>query len=294
MSIATYAFSKGCLRNDNKRDAGLTIPENINYIPDLLYGEDRQWQTLDICYPADHPSLATIVNVHGGGYVYGTTQTYKFYCCDLAARGYTVVSFNYRLAPKNIFPTPIIDLNLVMEWLCAHHDEYPLDMNNVLMVGDSAGAQITSQYAAIWSNSDYAEIMGIHPPKFRLAAIGLNCGMYDIGNMCCVPARLNPVIRTYFSKKPEQFGKQLDVLDYITEKYPPTYLFTSHGDFLKDHCQPMAQLLQSHGIQCKHKIYGDENTHHVFHVDFRTEIARLANSEELDFMSSYIIPYSNK
>lgn len=287
MSLTARLFRLGCLRSDRKRDAGLTIPEGITYISALPYSTDGQ-QTLDICYPSDRSSLATIINVHGGGYVYGTTQTYKFYCCDLAARGYTVVSFNYRLAPKHIFPTPLVDLNLVLDWLCAHRSEYPLDLNNILMVGDSAGAQLTSQYAAMWSNPQYAQIMGICPPEFRLAAIGLNCGMYDISGLCSAPAGLSSVLRCYFTRKPEQFGKQLDVLSYITADYPPAYVFSSRGDFLLEHCQPMAELLQSRGIPCEHKIYGDEATGHVFHVNIRSELARQANTEELVFMTQFI------
>lgn len=294
MSLATYIFRKGCLRSDNRRDAGLTVPDNIQYIPDLLYGTDRQWQTLDICYPKDRPSAATIVNVHGGGYVYGTTRTYKFYCCDLASRGYTVVSFNYRLAPKHIFPTPLVDLNLVMEWLCAHQNDYPLDMNNIFMVGDSAGAQLVSQYAALYSNSEYAELMGICPPEFRLAAVGLNCGMYDIAALCRSTERINMILRSYFTRRPERFGDKLDVMKHITPTFPPAYLLSAHGDYLLEHCRPMAEHLASLGVPCEYKIYCDSSTGHVFHVDFRTQTAQQANSEELEFMSRYIMPRSEK
>ncbi len=288
MSIATRIFCRSCLRSDTLRDAGLTIPENIHYIGDLKYGED-QMQTLDVCWSKDIPSRAVIVNVHGGGYVYGSTLTYRYYCCELASKGYTVVSFNYRLAPKHIFPTPLLDLELVMKWICAHADEYPIDVNNILMVGDSAGAQLTSQYAAIYSSPEYADIMNIHPGGFRLASVGLNCGMYDISDMCSRPAGLNAIVGTYFTGKPERFGRQLRVLDYITADYPPAYLLSSHGDFLLANCEPMARLLRSHGAACEYWIYGDKSTGHVFHIDIRSELARQANADELEFMSRYII-----
>lgn len=288
MSIATYLFNRGCLKSDNKRDEGLTIPDSINYVSGLQYGDDKVWQTLDICWSKEKPSAATIINVHGGGYVYGSTKTYMFYCADLASRGYTVVSFNYRLAPKHIFPTPLVDLNLVMEWLCAHRDEYPIDLDNVLMVGDSAGAQLASQYAAIWSNAEYARIMGVQPPEFRLAALGLNCGMYDLNEYTANKISRNSVLRAYFTRRPERFGEQLNVLNYIDRQFPPAFLLSSGGDFLLEECRPMAELLSSRGVPSECRIYGDENTFHVFHVDFRTEVAHQANDDELEFMSRYI------
>ncbi|MBE6765614.1 MAG: alpha/beta hydrolase [Ruminococcaceae bacterium] len=289
MSIAGFLFKTKCEIYDTKRDRGRTVPGNIEYIEGLRYGNDPKWHTLDICRPKDRKSRATVINVHGGGYVYGSTKPYKFYCCDLAARGFTVVSFNYRLAPKYKFPAPLEDLNAVMQWVCANCEEYGLDTENIMMVGDSAGAQLASQYAAIWSNGEYADVMGVKPPKFRLAAVGLNCGMYDMVEFTKKKSGISSLLRDYFTSNPQRFGEKLRVLDYITADFPPTYLLSSKGDFLLDCCEPMAELLLEKGVPCEYKIYGDENTGHVFHVDFHTETAKQANDDELGFMSRYIV-----
>ena len=121
-----------------------------------------------------------ILWIHGGGYVYGSTKQYQFYCMGLAQRGFAVVSFNYHLAPKYKFPTPVYDTNLVMEWICRKAEIYGFDTDNVVIVGDSAGAQLASQYAVICTDPEYAKIMEITPPEFTLRAVGLNCGMYDL------------------------------------------------------------------------------------------------------------------
>lgn len=288
MSIASYVFRRMCTKSDSKRDKGLTVPDGVTLIESLPYGPDRKYNTLDICFPSDRSSAATIINVHGGGYVYGSTKPYKFYCCDLASKGYTVISFNYRLAPKHKFPAPLEDLNLVAEWMCAHSEEYPIDTGNVFMVGDSAGAQLASQYAAIWSNPAYAQIMGIHPPEFRIAAVGLNCGMYDMIDHTSNKNIQSPIVRDYFTRNPAQFGEKLNVLDYITAEYPPAYLLSAPGDFLAAHMEPMAELLRSRGVECQCKLYGDENTFHVFHINIRTELAQQANTDELEFMAKFI------
>ncbi len=288
MSIASYMFRKMCTRSDARRDEGLTVPEEVTLVERIPYGPDSKWHTLDICYPRSKASSATVINVHGGGYVYGSTKPYKFYCCDLAARGFTVISLNYRLAPKHKFPSPLEDINMVMQWAVDHAAEYPIDTGNVFMVGDSAGAQLVSQYATIWSSPKYSAIMGITPPDFRLAAVGLNCGMYDLMAHTGSGRRLPPMVRDYFTNNPAQFGEKLNVLKYITGSFPPAYLISAPGDFLADKCRPMAELLSSRGVPCEYKLYGTKEIGHVFHINVRSALAGEANSDQIAFMMKYV------
>ena len=102
--------------NDKVRDEGLTEPENIVKIKDLAYGNDPE-QVLDLYYPSGTGSaLPAIVSVHGGGYVYGDKDLYRFYCMSLAQRGFAVVNFSYRLAPGYRFPAQLNDVNAVMQF----------------------------------------------------------------------------------------------------------------------------------------------------------------------------------
>ena len=230
MSLQSLSFRLMAGHSDAKRDRGLnTAPDDILRINDIPYGPDVKWNTLDVYRPKNlKGKLPVIVNVHGGGYVYGSTKQYQFYCMDLARRGFAVVSFNYHLAPKFKFPTPIFDLNLVMEWICKKADIHGFDTDKVALVGDSAGAQLTSQYAVICSNPEYAEVMEVTPPDFRLRAVGLNCGMYDLRKRASEISE-NKLMIDYFTEHPSVYGKKLDVLDYVTEDFPPAYLLTAKG-----------------------------------------------------------------
>lgn len=182
---------------------------------------------------------------------------------------------------------PVLDLNLVMEWICKKADIHGFDTDRVALVGDSAGAQITSQYAVICTNTEYAEVMGIIPPAFGLRAVGLNCGMYDLRKRASEIAE-NKLMMDYFTKYPSVYGRKLDVLDYVNNHFPPAYLITAKGDFLMDQCEPMAKLLADKGVPCMYKIYGDEKTGHVFHVNMYLELAREANDDEIAFIKKYM------
>lgn len=288
MSVESFSFWFFASRSDAKRDRGLKTPEDIRRIDRIPYGPDARWNTLDVYRPRGKAGkLPVIVNIHGGGYVYGSTKQYQFYCMDLAQRGFAVVSFNYHLAPKYKFPTPVRDTNLVMEWICRKAEIYGFDTDNVVIVGDSAGAQLASQYAVICTDPEYAKIMEITPPEFTLRAVGLNCGMYDLKERAGeIPG--NKLMVDYFTKDPSVYGKKLDVLSHVTEKFPPAYLLSAKGDFLVEQCRPMAELIRSKGVPCEYRIYGDEKTGHVFHLDMRSDLARKANDEEIAFIREHL------
>ncbi len=288
MNLKAYLVRRGFAKSDAKRDAGLRIPEDIELFEALPYGEHKM-NTLDVSRPKGAGKLPVIINVHGGGYVYGSTLPYRYYCASLAQRGFAVVSFNYRLAPEFSFPTPLYDLNAVMQWCFANAEKYGLDMDNVFMVGDSAGAQLASQYAAICTNPEYADIMDIHPPEaLRFAAIGLNCGVYTINTEVGKSRGINSVMDSYFTKNPAVFGEKLNVLGYINADYPPSHLISAPGDFLLGCCEPMWRYLREKGVEAEYKIYGDKSTGHVFHVNVRLPIGQEANDDQTAFFRRHI------
>jgi len=296
MSLASYMFCKGCTKSDTKRDEGLEIPSTVEYIRNIPYGGHKKFHILDVCWPkevngkavdAKNDKLPVIVNVHGGGFVYGSKEVYQFYVASLAERGFAVINFNYRLAPKFKFPSPVEDLNAVLCWMLDKMALLPFDTENVFLVGDSAGAQIASQYGAVYSNEKYAEIMGIKKPDITIKALGLACGTYNLKKRALAEGTKG-LTRDYLTKNPKKFGEKLDVLEHITENYPPSYVFSSNGDFLKEECGIMAEFLKEKGVTCEQKIYGNEKTYHVFHVDMKNEFSSEANDDQTTFFKSFL------
>ena len=121
-------FNIGATINDYKRDKAIPLPEGITQCRNISYGSHGKWNLLDVYYPDGTTApLPTIVSIHGGGYVYGSKEIYRRYGMDMARRGFAFVNFNYRLAPKWRFPTPLWDTNSVMEWVCKNAARYHLD-----------------------------------------------------------------------------------------------------------------------------------------------------------------------
>lgn len=286
-TMIRYNFGKG----DRKRDAGLTTPEDVKRFDDISYGTNRKYQLLDVYRPKDvEGKLPVIVSVHGGGWVYGTKEVYQYYCMSLAQRGFAVVNYSYRLAPKYKYPAQIEDTNTVIKWIFGNTDTYNFDTDNIFALGDSAGGQLLSVYAAMLNDKAYADHYGIDTPQgFQFNAIALNCGVYyqEYNQKNLTSGLMKDLL-------PKGWGKEdidyLNTLDKIKPGYPPTYVMSASGDFLKDQVDLIVPVLEKNKIPYVAKIYGDENNRlgHVFHVNMKLDDARICNDEECAFFRSYM------
>lgn len=116
---------------------------------DLTYcTPDGVPQKMDVTYPKTlgDKALPVTVYIHGGGWTSGDkgngagTADMK----ELLARGYIVVSLDYRLAPKYKWPAQIVDVKCAIRHLRANAATYRLDPNRIGVWGGSAGGHLVS------------------------------------------------------------------------------------------------------------------------------------------------------
>lgn len=290
MSLQSLMFQYNATKADRKRDAAIALPVGITECRNISYGPYGNASLLDVYYPdGTAEPLPTIVSIHGGGYVYGNKEIYRRYGMDMARRGFAFVNFNYRLAPRWKFPTPLADTNAVLEWVVKNAQRYHLDPDRIFLVGDSAGAQIASQYAAIQTNPKYASLFELNLPKVHIRALGLNCGVYDAAAQAAAPRKgLN---LDYLGKTLPADDPRFQVLEAITPDYPPAYLTTACHDFLRPNAEPMCQFLREKGIESEWKCYGsesDETVSHVFHVNIILPDAVQCNDDTAAFFKRFL------
>ena len=289
MTFQALMFRLGAGINDRKRNNATEHPKGVVFHKDIAYSGFGKYSLLNVYYPegAEGP-LPTIVSIHGGGYVYGSKEVYHHYCADLARRGFAVVNFNYRLAPKWKFPAPLEDTNKVMQWLIARAKQYHMDPERIFIVGDSAGAQLASQYAAIWANPGYAaHFFKVQPVK--ILALGLNCGMYDVQEL--VKSGEKGLQNDYLPKDKNPDDPRFNVAGAIGPNYPPAHITTACHDFLRANAEPMCAFLNGKGIEAQWKCYGTEaqqHIGHVFHVDIRNPEATVCNDEQCAFFRKFL------
>ena len=279
--------------SDAQRDAGLMIPEDVERYIDLRYGQFPE-NLLDIyCPKGTRQALPTIISIHGGGWVYGDKELYSHYCMRLARRGFTVVNFTYRLAPEYRYPAPLEDTCAVMKWMQDNAETYFIDLNNVFMLGDSAGGQLCHQLLTMLTNPEYAALFDFAPPAgFRVNACALNCGCYFLPfNRLISPKMCGASMRAYFPENHIPLLKQLKPQKYTNGDFPPAIVMSAANDFLLFMAKPMYRLLRRRGVEAQLHIYGtkaQKDIGHVFHVNCKLPLADKCNDDQCAFFRAHI------
>ena len=101
--------------------------------------------TLDAWVPDGKGPFPTVIIVHGGGFARGDKQTYVPPLFEpLTQAGFAWFTINYRLHPQYRFPAPIEDVESAIRFVKEHAAEYKVDLNRVVLMGESAGGYLVS------------------------------------------------------------------------------------------------------------------------------------------------------
>ena len=133
-------------------DRAARVPDGVRAIRDLAYGADRR-QRLDVYVPADaadkspHP---VVFFVHGGAWAFGDKDASRVVEPKVAhwiARGWIVVSANYRLLPTPV-ATQADDVAAALTYAQSHAAQWGADPARFVLMGHSAGAHLVALVAA--------------------------------------------------------------------------------------------------------------------------------------------------
>ena len=95
-----------------------------------------------------HGAAPAAVYVHGGSWVSGDYDTGGFIINRigpaLAARGFVVVSVNYRLGPRGHWPDQIVDVKCAIRYLRANAGRFHIDPAEIGAWGQSAGGHLVA------------------------------------------------------------------------------------------------------------------------------------------------------
>jgi acetyl esterase len=93
---------------------------------------------------ADHGGLTPlIIFIHGGGWIWGNMELYSYYCSRITeVTNVRVLSVDYRLAPRNKFPTALEDCYSTLKWAYNGARYWRVDPDSIFLMGDSAGGNL--------------------------------------------------------------------------------------------------------------------------------------------------------
>ncbi len=285
-------------KGDVERKSHQTPAEGIEEINNIAYIDDgERMHLLDVYYPeGTKEKLPVIVDIHGGGWVYGDKELNKYFCLDIASRGFTVINVSYRLVPDTTVFGQIRDIFAALHWLEENGKDFPCDMNNVFLVGDSAGGHLVSLTAAINLSKEFSSVYFVKPVSFPIRAVGCICAVTNMDMFLKTPV---PLLKQYAKM---MFGQNIrDRKLYYTsfknlvtvDNLPPFYLVSSKQDIYNFQSIHLDKVLTENNKEHMFRFWGkikERALPHVFNVtnpEFPQSIE--TNDEMTEFFRSYIV-----
>ena len=224
----------------------------------------------------------TILYFHGGGFATGNISNYSKTCNDLAINTNSlVISVDYRLAPEYPFPNGLIDCYNVTKYF---YSKDSFIKNNIIIMGDSAGANIASVVSIIASEKKefkinqqillYPITYHIHDENSIFNSVKENGDNYILTNK-----RINDYLNLYVSDKKNLASKYISPLnaDNLFNQ-PDTLIITASLDPLRDEGIEYGKKLLK--FNNKVKMYQIDNIHGFFTIPI--------NKKEINECYNYI------
>lgn len=295
--VIKWAFDKGGVASNDVLAS--YVPDGIDGLRDVSYGDEGDATTLDAWFPktaaVSGEALPTVVWVHGGGWVSGDKSEVANYLKIIAGRGYTVIGINYSLAPGAKYPTPVRQANEALAYVAANAAQLHADPSRIVLAGDSAGAHIAAQLAAITTNPAYASEVGITPSIQASSLVGmvLNCGPY-------VPSMIRDsgglggwfvktVAWAYIGTKDfdAPVMKEVDLVRNTTAAFPSTWISGGNNDPLTEQGEAFAKHLTGLGVDVTPLFFAADHEPELGH-EYQFDLGLADSKTALEGTSAFL------
>lgn len=303
-------FSRFLLRNiwglaekqDKKRLASIKHIPGVHCEKDIAYLNDSDpMHQLNLYWPEEETgNIPTIIDIHGGGWMYGDKDLNRPYCEYLASKGFRVMGMSYRLLPHTDLQGMVQDIFASIHYLEYHAAEYGFDFGDVLLTGDSAGGHLTSLVMCIQQSKKLQKIYGVKPFAFNFtAAVICNgvCEMHDIyaftGFLCRGSDKEMQKMLLGRQGANAPWNGYMNFSQVIEEAKPlPLMVISSESDPFYVHIQWLLETLRQKCWPCETVIWKKEDGKHLGHV-FQIanpdwEESKVTNDKMLDFFRKAI------
>lgn len=224
-------------------------PKNIEYTKKLKYGDDRlSYVNFYTRKDLKNTPKPLLLYIHGGGWVSGITEMRNPYIMNWVKLGFFACSVSYSYAPQKIFPYQIQQIFTAIDYMFDHAEENCVDMNNIVIAGESAGGYFISFVASCANNPQILDDLGIvfrNKDKLKIKALVSHCGAFDFERLTnpdkpqSAFREMDIMICSFFGMKMPQLREMLKseygmlCSPQFTKDFPPSFLAWCERDFLR-------------------------------------------------------------
>ena len=223
-----------------------------------------------------------IIYVFGNGWMYGDKvipEAISSIIDLLKDEGFAVISTSYELMDDEvIFDKQISDVKDTIRWVYKNKDKYNFDVDNIGLIGPSAGAQL-SMIAAFSDDDEFVGDVSLKEYPSKVKYIVDLFGPSDLSkiNLSAGPSE---IVDNFTAEDIESYSKLYSPINYIKEDLPDTLIIHSKKDNIVPY-DTSVELYES-GIELNNKFdfYTLENCTHY--------LENLSNKEALGLYMNII------
>lgn len=292
-ALKKVVFSTHIKKKDDESNV-----ESVKVYSDNYYTSLYSQNTFDVYIPEKKIMYSpTIIWVHGGGLIGGDKSETKNYAVSLANLGYTVFSLNYNLVPDSKYPEPVQQLSEFIEYLSQNTTKYGIDITNLFLAGNSAGAQVVAQFVTIQSNTEYSKKINVEMPKsfYEVRGILLFCGYFSFKDLIhgdiskFSAAAFNEISKLYFMNSnwsTSSLSETSSIYNYISKNFPPAYITDGNTYSIEKQSQKLVKYLREYHSVVSWRFFDKEEmkVKHDFQFNLNTEAGKLAFEDVKKFL----------
>ncbi len=244
-------------------------------------GDYHPMHVLNLYYPEDWDAskgkLPTIIDIHGGGWMYGTVDESERYLAWLASQGYAVMAMSYRLLQETDLGGIISDIYDALHWLEQFGPDRGFDLGKVLVTGDSAGGHLSGLVACIQESEELQKAYGVKAAGFKISALCVCCPCSETDCLYIMDSGETETGRksaqAYYELMLGEQGeaapwkRKMSLSDAMRGlKLPPVLIIGSETESLYEQSKLLIKALEKEGQVFETLIWKKEEAVHLQHV----------------------------
>jgi acetyl esterase/lipase len=215
----------------------------------------------------------------------------------VASHGYVVVAPRYALAPEHRYPTPPRQVMRALAYLREHAGRLGIDPDRIALAGDSAGAHIAAQLAALATTPGYSDAVGVVSTirGDQLRAAVLVCGPYDVRLARAESSEIGPelvqlVLWAYSGRRHalrDASFASWSIVDNLSPAFPPALVTVGNADPLRAHSEHLVTALRAQGVDTETVFFPDSQQpplNHEYQFDLDSDAGQLFLERLLRFL----------
>jgi acetyl esterase/lipase len=203
-----------------------------------------QQLALNLYQPITPGKYPGVIQIYGGAWRAGSPNNDEQFSHYLASQGYVVVAIDYRHAPQYRFPAQLDDVQMAIDYVRSHAEQWEIDPERLGIIGRSAGGHLATLAAYQPAAKPLQAVVSYYSP------VDLTMGYVDPPVPDPIDSR--QVMRDLLGGTPTdlpELYKQASPGQLVNRRLPPTLLIYGGQDHLVESRfgRKLATNLQSFG-----------------------------------------------